>query len=266
MKVVDLFPGCNDGSDVCNFLDLHDAEDLDRLAFQSAEWSASVSTELVLSELKPYRGDESMVALRRMADVSKQLRETMGTLAEQVAQWFDRKGPTTLTGIEFALPYTAKALDISVSYLHRLNKIGRVRRAMRGCEPPVHTPLTFSDRALLPFCRILDAKPEAFPEAVRAASAMASAEAIEAGRPKPKPVNKRQASMVVDSILGSVVTQTHTPVKRKPPTNARSLEIDGIRRRVEELAACTAAILGDGIPADIRARIVALAEQGWCQQ
>lgn len=266
IRIVELPNPTKDGYDVSDYLDDgNDPEDLDRLASQAPEWTPEVGTivhkaepEAALATVEPYRdGRESRRAIHAMSDTSQQLRDTSSDLAVQVAEWFDRRGPETLDDIDYPLPYCAAALGVSVSYLHRLRRIGRVRKT---CEAVLHTPLRLSERAVLPLARLLDTKPEAIPQALEAANELAKAEAVRNERKKPKPVSHRQTTAAVDSIIGPVVKQV--PVTRKPSPNADAMAIEDFRLRVAELADA-AAIIGDGIPPDVRTIIHALTRHPW---
>ncbi len=218
--------------------------------------------DTLLAAPQPYRNvQESMTALNQMAETARKVVEVGNTLAVEVSLWLDRRGEEALfEKIEHPIPYAAAALKVSVSYLHKLGQIGRVLRCLTLRDNEVIP----SKRAILPLARLLETHPENIPKALQDATELAEADARLEGRTKPRPVKSKHTAAAVDEILGPVVT--HTPVKRKPSPDARAIEIDGVRRRIEELAAVTAAILGDDIPAHIRARIVALAEQGWCRQ
>ncbi len=209
VRIVEL-PGLAVHGDVSDWLDAgNDPEDLDRLAATAPLWK--LSTAIVKPEaetsLEPYRAGESMRAVNRMSATARQLRETGSTLAEQVAEWLDRRGPETLDGIDFPIPYAAAAIGVSRGHFHKLGQIGRVRR----CRAPCDTPLALSDRAILPFARLLESRPEAIPEAIKAAGELAKAESKPYA--KPKPVSKRHAAAAVDELIGPA--PPHTPVRRK---------------------------------------------------
>ena len=259
-------PGLAEHGDVSDWLDIpgNDVEALDELAAQAPEWTPEMcamvhksEAETALTTVEPYRNnDESMAAIRRMAGTSRQLRETSSTLAEQVAEWLDRRGVETLTSIEYPVSYAAKAIGVERSNFLRLGRIGRVRRVCRA----LHTPVTLSDRAIVPLTRLLRDHPEAIPEAIESATELVKAEAVREERTKPKPINTRHTATVVDELIGPV--PKHVPVTRKPSPDADAMAVEGVRRQIEELADA-AAIIGDGIPPDVRTIIKALARHRW---
>lgn len=124
----------------------------------------------------------------------------------------------------------------------------------------LHSPLALSERAILPLARLLDTKPEAIPQAVEAANEPVKAEAVRQDRAKPRPVSHKHTSAAVDEIIGPA--PKHVPVTRKPPPDADAMAIEGIRQQISELAAA-AAIIGDGIPPDVRTIIHALTRHRW---
>ncbi len=270
VRIVEL-PGLPDKGDVSDWLDLgHDVEDLDRLASSAPLWEPSTAIVKVEAEtaLEPYRdGRESRAAVEAMKATGQAIKEQKNVLAMQIAGWLDRQGPQMLdrrgpqgrfVKVDHPYKYAAAWIGISVAYLHRLGQQGRVLR----CLPLVDSGVSASERSLRPLTRLLASHPEEIPKAYQDAQEQAEIDARESNE-RVKPVRPKHTAAAVDAIIGPA--PEHTPVKRKVPANARSLEIDGVRRRIEELAAHTAAILGDDIPADIRTRIVALAEQDWCR-
>ncbi len=270
VKIVSL-PDLEDHGDIVDFIkdrrmnakdnDAIRAE-LSALAEQAPVWTPGVSAiarkPYAETALEPYRAGESMRAINRMSGTARQLREMGSTLAEQVAEWLDRRGPETLDGIDYPIPYAAKAIGVSRCHFHRLGQIGRVRR----CCAARNTPLALSDRAIVPLARLLTDHPEAIPQAVQAAAELTKAESNHKGLDKPKPVNKRHTSAAVDEIIGPA--PKHTPVRRRPSPDPDTAVCEGVREQISDLAAAAAAVTT--IPADVRMMIAELAKHPWSRQ
>ena len=260
VRIVEL-PGLPEHGDVSDWLDAgNDPEDLDELASQASVWQPETRAIVHKTEAgspEPYRSGESMRAINRMSATSRQIREMGDTLAEQVAEWLDRKGPETLDGIDYPIPYAAAAVGVSRGHFHKLGQIGRVRLY---CRTACDTPLAISERAILPLARLLPTKPEAIPQAIEAARELVEVESKRKGYDKPKPVNKRHTTAAVDEIIGPV--PKYVPVKRKPSPDADTAAIEGFRQQIAELADA-AAIIGAGIPPDVRTIVHALTRHRW---
>ena len=217
--------------------------------------SAAQPIALETATTEPYANHkESMNAVNGMASAARQIREAGNDLAIRVSVWLDRRGAETLD-VEFPIPYVSAALGISRGHFHKLGQIGRVRR----CRAPCDTPLALSDRAILPFARLLESRPEAIPEAIKAAGELAKAESSRKGYAKPKPVSMRQAAAAVDSIIGPA--PKHTPVRRRPSPDPDTAACNSVREQISDLADAAACI--SAIPADVRMLIAELAKHPW---
>lgn len=262
VRIVEL-PGLPEHGDVSDWLDAgNDPEDLDELASQAPVWQPETRAIVHKTEAgspEPYRAGESMLAVNRMAGTARQLRETGITLAEQVAEWLDRRGPATLEGISFPIPYAAAAIGVGRCHFHKLGQIGRVRRLLRMRN----TGRGLTDRAITPLVRLLPNRPEDIPQAIEAASELVKAESSLKGYDKPRPVNVRHTTAAVDEIIGPAPKPTaKVAVRREPPPDADTVAVEGFRRQIAELADA-AAIIGDGIPPDVRTIIHALTRHRW---
>ncbi len=176
--------------DVSDWLDAdNDPDDLDRLAVEAQEWKPGPPPVA-----PAYRNaDASMAAVRSMAKTSKGLRLSMAELSDQIAEWFDRRGPDTL-GKEYPVAYTAAAVGISRCHFHRLAQSGRVRRLLSGEVLRARNSLDdLSDRAISPLTKLMPERQDDVPAAFERACELAEAEE--------KAVSSRHTTAAVAEIL-----------------------------------------------------------------
>ena len=146
VKVVAL-PNLPEGGDVSDWLAAgHDPEDLDRMAVNAPEWEPTPEPPS-----PAYRNAaESMAAIRSMTKTSRDMRAGANRLCDQVAEWFDRRGPDKLEK-DFPVAYAAASVGVSRSHFHRLAQLGRVRRVL-----PIGNTSELSDWDLRPLTPLLD--------------------------------------------------------------------------------------------------------------
>ncbi len=170
-------PNLADGQDVSDWLDAGgDTKELDRLVAAAAEWSPAPAPVL-----EPYRDSrEAMQAARRMAKTAEELLSTAGTLADQAAEWFDRRGDEKLEK-EYPVAYVAAMLGIGRQHFYYLRDVGRVQRELRLSGAPDTSKL--SDRARARLAKLLPdqrgGRPDRrdrIPEVFQAAGEIAHAE------------------------------------------------------------------------------------------
>lgn len=132
VKVLDPLVEIEHG-DVSDFLDDgdNDPDDLDRLAVEAQEWKPGPP----LARPAYRNADASMAAVRSMAKTSEGLRRSMAELSDQIAEWFDRRGPDTL-GKEYPVAYVAAAVGVSRAHFYRLRDLSRVKRLLAGQVSP----------------------------------------------------------------------------------------------------------------------------------
>ncbi len=160
---------------------------------------------------EPYtNSQESMAAINRMAETSRQHKSMHLTLAVQVAEWKWRKGADAIAGnIEHPIRYIAGALKISVSHFHRLGQVGRVL----GCLPLGDTDLGVSEKAILQLSRLLDDHSDAIPRALETARKLAKVEADENPYKKKPCVRPKHVVAAVNKLIGK--PPALTPVRRR---------------------------------------------------
>lgn len=272
IKVVTL-PDLEPGGDIVDFIESRRLEakddrairvEIEAWADQTPVWTPGTAIThqppATIDVLGPYPSRrESMAALNDMGDTARRLRDTNDTLAEQVSEWLDRKGPDKLEGIDFPVSYAAAIIGVTRSHFHRLGQIGRVRRLLRACN----TPTALSDRAVMPLARLLPGQAEAIPQAVESAKVLAATEAQERGLDKPKPVNKRHTSTAVDSIIGPVELEkpVKRAVRRRSVDTADEIAVEAIRQQIAELAEAVAVVAS--VPAELRALVLKVAKHYW---
>ena len=176
--------------DVSDFLDDGgDAEDLDRLATEAPEWKPGPPPT------RPaYRNDvASLAAVRLMKKTATDARSAMMTLADQTAEWFDRRGPETL-GKDYPVAYAAAVVGVSRCHFHRLAQIGRVRGLLSGQVLRSAQQLDdLSDRAITPLTKLMPERQDDVPAAFERACELASNEG--------KAVSSRHTTQAVAAIL-----------------------------------------------------------------
>lgn len=176
--------------DASDFLDDGgDPEDLDRLATEAAKWKPGPPPVA-----PAYRSaDASMSAVRSMAKTSKGLRLSMAELSDQIAEWFDRRGPDTL-GKDYPVAYAAAAVGVSRCHFHRLAQSGRVRRLLSGEVLRARNSLDdLSDRAISPLIKLMPERQDDVPAAFERACELADADE--------KAVNSRHTTRAVAELL-----------------------------------------------------------------
>ena len=198
--------GLPQSGDVTNWLDSgNDPEDLDRLAAAAPEWSPGPPpTRPVYRSAR-----EARAAVHEMAQRGQGLREGVVLLADQVCEWFERRGDKALEGdIDYPVAWVAAALRISRQRLYQLRDVGRVRLELS-------TTVDISERCLRPLARLLECQADRIPAAFKAACERAEAESRIRG--KRKPVNSRHTAAAVAELL---------PAAERAPTTVDM--IDGV--------------------------------------
>lgn len=175
VRVLEL-PDLADGEDVSDWLDAGgNVEDLDHLAAEAPEWEPTPEPSPL-----PYASvAEARSALRKMAGRAEGLREGTAALAEDVFEFFDRKGMETLEGtIDYPVAYVSKALGVTRQRLYQLRDWVRVRRLV--AQAPTRVDIV-SERVARPLIRLLADHADDVPQVFGHARQMAEAEGKKLG-------------------------------------------------------------------------------------
>ena len=208
----------------------------------------------------PYASyQEAMGAINKMAEASRQHKSMLLTLAVLIAEWKMRRGPEVLfEKIEHPIPYVAAALEISVSYFHKLDQMGRVLRCLTLRDNDVK----LSKRAILAFSRLLEDHSEDIPKALETARKLAKADADREGRPKARPVRPKHVEAAVAKIIGPAPKRTHV-LSRQSDVGPHTTACVEIRKQIAALA--DAIVDVPTVPNDIRDWIEKMGKHAWCK-